>query len=347
MAAQLRSRTTGTTVSAARWCACRRPASRASAICSAASSNQFGDTPPPTHRPIRNGSVPQVASSPRRSTSAAHTSAAARWNCCAVSSRSVYRMSTATPASPPRASTPVPTSPGGGGSRMCNAVSPRYASVLPPPVGKNSRSTMAVWSAARSGCAGSVSDGRFSSTNASWNGRHDAAAAPWPSTGRLASAYDRPCSSRSRPISVCRRCSAIAALAKRNAASASAWPGCSGSVSSSIPARIRVGGTPRREHGRFSRGRSGTGSSANRRLLLVQPVGVPVGQRQQAGAQLARSAVGERVHRQLHRASGVPSPTGATVAGHVVGRQPGRLQPVCAPLAVATSACTATLRPAA
>ena len=41
-----------------------------------------------------------------------------------------------------------------------NAVSPRYASVLPPPVGKNSRSTSPC-SELRSGCVGSASDGRF------------------------------------------------------------------------------------------------------------------------------------------------------------------------------------------
>ncbi|WP_344745959.1 hypothetical protein [Streptosporangium vulgare] len=61
----------------------------ASSIWSAASLNEFGETEPPTHRPIRNGSSPQVAGSSRRCTSAAHTSAAARWNCCAVSSRRV------------------------------------------------------------------------------------------------------------------------------------------------------------------------------------------------------------------------------------------------------------------
>ena len=36
----------------------------------------------PTHSPIRNGSCPSRWSSSRRSSSAAHTSAAARWNCC-------------------------------------------------------------------------------------------------------------------------------------------------------------------------------------------------------------------------------------------------------------------------
>jgi hypothetical protein len=42
---------------------------------------------------------------------------------------------------------------------------------LPPPVGKNSRSTVAVDAAARSAWTGSVSEGRLSSTKASWNGR--------------------------------------------------------------------------------------------------------------------------------------------------------------------------------
>ena len=50
---------------------------------------------------------------------------------------------------------------------MVQAARPRYASVLPPPVGKNSRSTIS-----RSACSGSCSPQRLSRMKASWNGRH-------------------------------------------------------------------------------------------------------------------------------------------------------------------------------
>ena len=77
---------------------------RDSVICRSASSKEFGDTDDPTQSPIRNGVVPHrespASTRSRRSISHAHTSAEARWNCCAVSSRSVYRISTATPRVP-------------------------------------------------------------------------------------------------------------------------------------------------------------------------------------------------------------------------------------------------------
>ena len=100
---------------------------------------------------------------------------------------------------------------------------------------------MASRSAARSGCAGSVSDGRLSSTNASWNGRQDAAAAPRASTAACASAYaqalllaepgDRgvPALQRHRPVGEPERGQRVGVAAAR-----------SGSVSSAMPARIRV-----------------------------------------------------------------------------------------------------------
>jgi len=50
---------------------------------------------------------------------------------------------------------------------IANAARPRYASVLPPPVGKKRRSTVS-----RLGSVGSTMPGRFSSTKASWNAFH-------------------------------------------------------------------------------------------------------------------------------------------------------------------------------
>ena len=108
----------------------------------------------PTTRPTaRSGtaSCPTGCNPPRPAPAAAishaHSRAAARWNCCAVSSRSVYRISTATPCVPSIASG-VPGSSTPCSRRMANvyAASPRYASVLPPPVGKNSS-----WTSASSG----------------------------------------------------------------------------------------------------------------------------------------------------------------------------------------------------
>ena len=68
--------------------------------------------------------------------------------------------------------TPAPARPPSSGLRsrrstMANAASPRYASVLPPPVGKKRRSTNS-----RSGFAGSARPDRFSKRKASWKARH-------------------------------------------------------------------------------------------------------------------------------------------------------------------------------
>ena len=80
---------------------------------SSASLVQLGVVLPPTHRPMRNGVLPQRLSpllmAVRRMSSQAQIRAAARWNCWSVSSRSVYRISTVTPFSPERPST-VPCS---------------------------------------------------------------------------------------------------------------------------------------------------------------------------------------------------------------------------------------------
>ena len=73
-----------------------RPA-LASSIASLALSRVFGVAPDPTHSPTRNGSSPHLPASWRRTNSQAHMRAAARWNCCSVSRRRVYRMMTAVP----------------------------------------------------------------------------------------------------------------------------------------------------------------------------------------------------------------------------------------------------------
>ena len=116
--------------------------------------------------------MPQVASSRRRAISAAQTSAVARWNCCAVSSRSVYRISTVTPARPSSGPSGVSTT--ACRRRIANAYAarPRYASVLPPPVGKNSSCAVAR-SPDRFAAAGSVSSGSCMRMNASWNVNHE------------------------------------------------------------------------------------------------------------------------------------------------------------------------------
>ena len=164
---------------------------------------------------MRNGASPQRPGSSRRISSQAQMSAEARWNCCEVSRRSVYRMITATPSRPSRpATTPCSLR-----IASVNAVRPRYASVLPPPVGKNSRSPRPV--PTRSGCVGRVRAGRFSRMKASWNGRHDRF------LGMSASARaDRGASAvssrRALAASEWTRCCHIARLANRKASRAPA-----------------------------------------------------------------------------------------------------------------------------
>ena len=75
-----------------------RSASTTSADCSV----RLGVVLRPTHSPSRKGVSPHFAVSPNRICSQAQISVAARWNCCSVSSRRVYRISTATPFSPSR-----------------------------------------------------------------------------------------------------------------------------------------------------------------------------------------------------------------------------------------------------
>ena len=164
-----------------------------------------------------------AASRSRRSVSHAHTSAAARWNCWAVSSRSVYRISTATPRVPSRSASPEPITPCRRRIANVYAASPRYASVLPPPVGKNSNCTSASEGSANprraSACDGSVSPGRHSSTNASWNGRHDLFSGTSFSRSKAVTS-DEGDASRARTTSLRTRCCAIAWFANRKASRA-------------------------------------------------------------------------------------------------------------------------------
>ena len=86
---------------------------RACLIASTASSVRLGVVRRPTHRPMRNGVLPQrgrpCSRALRRIDSQAQIRAVARWNCWIVSSRSVYRIRTAMPSSPDRPAT-VPCS---------------------------------------------------------------------------------------------------------------------------------------------------------------------------------------------------------------------------------------------
>ena len=92
-------------------------------------------------------------------------------------------------------------------SASVNAITPRYASVLPPPVGKKISST-----GSRSGAGRRARRSRLSRTNASWNRCH--------------------CGSSS--LSRCRACLAIASFARPNARRASAL-----FSTSSMPPAIR------------------------------------------------------------------------------------------------------------
>src|SRR4051794_30811276 len=62
---------------------------------------------------------------------------------------------------------------GSSGPARLYADSPRYASVLPPPVGNQSRSATALASSERSLWSSLVMPGRLISTKANWKGYHD------------------------------------------------------------------------------------------------------------------------------------------------------------------------------
>jgi hypothetical protein len=100
-------------------------------------------------------------------------------------------------------------------SARTNAASPRYASVLPPPVGKKRRS-----STSRSASVGFAMPRRFIRTNASWKGRHVGGLT-------LSGLQPRICAVR------CLAALAMVRFAMRNASSTS------GSASSSIPIAMR------------------------------------------------------------------------------------------------------------
>ena len=132
-----------------------------------------GVTDAATHNPSRNGVVPHrgspAASRSRRSVSHAHTSAAARWNCWAVSNRSVYRISTATPRVPSRSASPEPITPCK--RRIANHTPPVRDTPRSPATSREESSC--TWASEgstkplrASACEGSVSPGRHSSTNA-------------------------------------------------------------------------------------------------------------------------------------------------------------------------------------
>ena len=125
---------------------------------------------------------------------------------------------------------------------------------------------------------------------------------------------DSPCSSRSRATAVCRRCRAIARLANRNAASASAWPGPAGSVSSAMPARMRAAASRAVSTARLAGKAQRRGQRRNRR----RPVG-------RASARSRRRAARDRAATWPRRPSParpstarrrrVPTEPAATVAG--------------------------------
>ena len=134
-----------------------------------ASSVLPGVTRLPTQRPSANGSSPQIFSSSLRITSIAHSSVVALWNCCRVKRRSVYLIITARP----RVASKSPRLFFRRRIAMAKAATPRYASVLPPPVGNHSKSANASTGFVRSEWFGSAKEGMDKSRNASWNGRHD------------------------------------------------------------------------------------------------------------------------------------------------------------------------------
>ena len=116
---------------------------------------------------------------------------------------------------------------------MANAVSPRYASVLPPPVGKNRRST-------RPSIADPLRVARVRERGQVQQHERELERPPGPVLGNIGVCHGGVQLERSRPAAaplparVCTRCCHIAWLANRNASATS------GSLSAAIPARIRA-----------------------------------------------------------------------------------------------------------
>ena len=115
----------------------------------------------PTHNPISKGHSPKVTGSFFLSISRAQINVAERPNWSRVNRRNVYLIKTLIPADDisPLCLSLLKT--------RVNAANPRYASVFPPPVGKNNNSIISL-----SGLIGSFVPTRFISKKASWNGLH-------------------------------------------------------------------------------------------------------------------------------------------------------------------------------
>ena len=130
-------------------------------------------------------------------------------------------------------------------STIAKAARPRYASVLPPPVGKKSRSTVS-----RSGSRGSARPGTFSRMKASWKARQ------------------RGGPSAKRSGKRCRRARATARFATRNASRAAA-----SDASMAIPRSIRSAATPaRRKSSAAVSGRAPMGFECAESALPRSPV---------------------------------------------------------------------------
>ena len=147
---------------------------------------------PPTHSPMEISFPPKLYF--LRSSSHANIRILALSNCWSVKSRSVYRIITVTPSAFASRSLR---------KKITKAVMPKYASVLPPPVGNHNRST--IWRSGIfcPGCPfGSIKEVSSCSKNANWNGYQLT----------LSESKDLPFFS-----SVCLRCNSIASLASRKA----------------------------------------------------------------------------------------------------------------------------------
>ena len=169
---------------------------------STASTYRLGLLPPPSQTPIEIGTVPSRSGCRRRSHSSAQISVAARWNCWLVSSRRVYRVMTVVPA---------PSSPLVRRRwRTTIAMSPRYASVLPPPVGNQIRSTMS-----RSSASSSSADSNVSRRKANWNGRQRRSGSAYEGSSAIGSFHSRMLPAWSGPLRII--CISIAVFAIANA----------------------------------------------------------------------------------------------------------------------------------
>ena len=115
---------------------------------------------PPTHKPMEISFPPKLYF--LRSSSHANIRILALSNCWSVKSRSVYRIITVTPSAFASRSLR---------KKITKAVIPKYASVLPPPVGNHSRSTICRSGMSCPGCPfGSIKEVSSCNKNANWKG---------------------------------------------------------------------------------------------------------------------------------------------------------------------------------